>query len=150
MTQSNNVNSEPKFWLGEFTITDDARHKLDMEDVLIALRRHHDGDWGDLCAEDKAENETALTLGGRLFSMYRDRNEEKFWIITQPNRDTTPGRTDRGMGTGESPLNSPFRKGKPGCPATHAIGNGCWAHPDPAPDAIDIAERRAPIRRVFR
>jgi hypothetical protein len=89
MAQSTSVNTEQKFWLGRFTITDDARHKLDMEDVLIALRRHHNGDWGDLCAEDKAENETALQLGGRLFSLYHDRNGEKFWIITQPNRDAT-------------------------------------------------------------
>lgn len=89
MRQSTSVNTEQKFWLGEFVITDDARHKLYMEDVLIALRRHHNGDWGDLCTEDKAENETALQLGGRLFSLYHVRNGEKFWIITQPNRDTT-------------------------------------------------------------
>jgi hypothetical protein len=89
MTQLHCVNELPKFWLGQFHITDEARLVLDMEDVLIALRRHHNGDWGDLCAEDRDANETALRIGGRLFSVYHDRKGVKFWINTHANRNTT-------------------------------------------------------------
>ena len=34
------------------------------------LERHVRGEWGDLCAEDVAENEYALIHGFRLFSSY--------------------------------------------------------------------------------
>jgi hypothetical protein len=90
MVQPNSVTSSPmsKFWLGQFYMTDEAR-KLDMEDVLIALRRHHNGDWGELCADDREANENALKIGGRLFSVYHDRKGEKFWIITEADRNTT-------------------------------------------------------------
>jgi hypothetical protein len=61
--------SEPKFWLGQFYVTEPARRVLDLEDVLSCLKRHHTGDWGDLCAEDIAANEYALQNGGRLPSL---------------------------------------------------------------------------------
>lgn len=78
----------PKFWLGKFNMTNEAQ-KLNMEDVLIALRRHHNGDWGEVCAEDKEANETALQTGGRLLSVYHDRKGLKYWIITEADRNTT-------------------------------------------------------------
>jgi len=91
MTQQNSVYQEPnpKFWLGKFYMTSEAGLKLDMEDVLIALRRHHNGDWGDVCAEDGEANETALKIGGRLLSVYHDRKNVKFYIITEADRNTT-------------------------------------------------------------
>jgi len=90
MTQPNSVTNEPtaKFWLGQFYMTRGAE-KLNVEDVLIALRRHHNGDWGDVCAEDREANETALQIGGRLFSVYHDRYGLKFWIITEADRRAT-------------------------------------------------------------
>jgi hypothetical protein len=78
----------PKFWLGQFYMTSEA-FRLNLEDVLIALRRHHNGDWGDVCAEDGQANESALQTGERLFSVYHDRNGVKFWIITEANRSAT-------------------------------------------------------------
>ena len=91
MVQANNVSAEPKskFWLGQFYITEEARRKVGYEDALIALRRHHDGDWGDVCPEDREANESALANGGRLFSVYHATNGEKFWIITEADRNTT-------------------------------------------------------------
>jgi len=56
---------------------------------LIALRRHHTGDWGDVCAEDREANETALQLGGRLHSVYHDSKDVKFWIVSDADRSTT-------------------------------------------------------------
>src|ERR1017187_6312445 len=91
MTQPTTVNPDPmsKFWLGKFSMTDEASRALELEDVLIALRRHHNGDWGDVCAEDREANETALTFGGRLLSVYHDRKDVKFFIITEADRNTT-------------------------------------------------------------
>lgn len=81
--------SKPQFWLGEFFMTPPARRTLDMEDVLIALKRHHAGDWGDLCEADIASNENALAFGGRLLSVYHDPQGVKFWIITEADRSST-------------------------------------------------------------
>jgi hypothetical protein len=39
-------------------------------DLLAYLQRHLIGDWGDLCAEDKAENNFSLEHGFRLLSAY--------------------------------------------------------------------------------
>ena len=53
------------------------------------LTRHAQGDWGDLCEEDKEANEEALLEGLRLLSSYRTNNGTKIWIITEDNRSAT-------------------------------------------------------------
>jgi hypothetical protein len=53
------------------------------------LLRHVHGEWGELCAEDRRENERALRVGSRLLSAYRMRTEEKLWIITEWDRSAT-------------------------------------------------------------
>ncbi len=78
-----------KFPLGQTVSTRNALETLHPEDVLIAMNRHHDGDWGDLCEEDREANEQALKHGGRLFSVYRDRNQTKFYIITECDHSYT-------------------------------------------------------------
>jgi hypothetical protein len=91
MVETNNATFVPttKFWLGKFSMTNEASAQIELEDALIALKRHHTGDWGDLCAEDKEANEIALQYGGRLFSAYHDRKKVKFWIITEADRSAT-------------------------------------------------------------
>ena len=53
------------------------------------LLRHMHGDWGELCAEDRRENERSLRVGSRLLSAYRTRREEKLWVITEWDRSVT-------------------------------------------------------------
>lgn len=63
------------------------------------LYNHHwQGDWGDLCDEDKQVNEDGLLNGDRLFSSYDipedlkkelRTHEEKIWIITESDRSCT-------------------------------------------------------------
>lgn len=53
------------------------------------LQRHLDGDWGDLCDEDRRSNDTALKNGDRLFSSYRITPDLKLWIITEWDRSVT-------------------------------------------------------------
>ena len=53
------------------------------------LLPHKHGDWGELCAEDRRENERALLHGDRLFSAYRTQLDAKLWIITEWDRCST-------------------------------------------------------------
>jgi hypothetical protein len=77
-----------KFSPGRMVITRAAQEEIPELTVHQALRRHLQGDWGDLSEEDKQSNEEALKDGGRLFSSYVV-NELKFWIITEADRSAT-------------------------------------------------------------
>jgi hypothetical protein len=59
------------------------------DDMRNCLARHAAADWGDLCGEDRHENEIALRSELRIFSVYRDRKGVKFWIITEADRSST-------------------------------------------------------------
>ena len=52
------------------------------------LARHAAGDWGDLCAFDRRQNDIALRHGYRIFSSY-DVSAERVWIITEADRSVT-------------------------------------------------------------
>ena len=56
---------------------------------LEFLSRHLRGDWGDLCEEDKTENELSLKYGFRLMSSYQVTDTEKIWVITEADRSIT-------------------------------------------------------------
>ena len=70
-------------------ITAHARDVLHPADLPIALARHAAGDWGDIGRADWQENEAVLLHERRLFSVYRDRNNVKFWVITEADRSAT-------------------------------------------------------------
>lgn len=53
------------------------------------LSRHLRGDWGDLCQEDKTENELGLKYGFRLLSSYPVTPTGKLWVITEADRSVT-------------------------------------------------------------
>src|SRR5437867_2060259 len=57
------------FPLGKRVITQQARNNLYPADVLVALSRHAQCDWGECCKEDAAENELSLREGFRLLSV---------------------------------------------------------------------------------
>jgi hypothetical protein len=52
------------------------------------LARHATGDWGDLCAFDRRQNEIALREGYRVFSSY-EVPAGRVWIITEADRSVT-------------------------------------------------------------
>lgn len=56
---------------------------------LEFLSRHLRGDWGNVCQEDKTENELSLKHGLRLMSSYPVNETEKLWIITEADRSAT-------------------------------------------------------------
>ena len=78
-----------EFELGRLFITPTAQVAVDQTDVFEAIQRHALGDWGDLCEEDRQENEFSLKQGFRLLSAYSGRNGTKFWIITEADRSST-------------------------------------------------------------
>lgn len=53
------------------------------------LSRHLRGDWGELCQEDKTENELSLKHGFRLLSSYPITDCATLWIITEADRSVT-------------------------------------------------------------
>jgi len=79
----------PKFPLGRIVFTTEAINRLSLGDVSDALARHCQCDWGDVCAEDRDANDSAMRDGLRLFSVYHDRYGVKFWIITEADRSAT-------------------------------------------------------------
>lgn len=80
---------EDLFPSGAVMTTPAALKALTLPDMANALNRHLRGDWGDLCDEDKAENEFSLTKGFRLFSVYHTAEGTKFYIITEADRSVT-------------------------------------------------------------
>lgn len=52
------------------------------------IERHASGDWGDVDESHKAGNETALSDGGRLWSVYHPHGQ-RIWIVTDADRART-------------------------------------------------------------
>ena len=62
---------------------------LDIDETLSEmLTRHSLGDWGEVCAEDKKENDRAAVHGDRVLSAYTFVTR-KFWVITEWDRSVT-------------------------------------------------------------
>jgi hypothetical protein len=58
------------------------------EDAFDYLAHHATGDWGELCAFDRRQNEVALRHGFRVLSSYPV-GEGRVWIITEADRSVT-------------------------------------------------------------
>lgn len=83
------VSTSAKFPLGNLAVTATALAQLSAEDMLAAIARHAQGDWGDVDVEDRNENQRSLRAGNRLLSVYRSASGRKFWIITEADRSVT-------------------------------------------------------------
>jgi hypothetical protein len=59
------------------------------ESPLTFLQRHAAGDWGEVCAEDAAENELSLKQGLRLLSSYKLKSGVTIRCITEADRSST-------------------------------------------------------------
>jgi hypothetical protein len=80
-----------KFQLGSLVATPGALHALEQakQSPMTFIQRHAAGDWGEVDAHDKAENEYSLQQGFRLLSAYRLADGTKIWIITEADRSAT-------------------------------------------------------------
>jgi hypothetical protein len=79
----------PKFPLGQLVTTPNALENIRNDEMLIAIGRHANGDWGILDNHDIQANEQALKNGGRLLSAYLSSQNIKFYIITEHDRSYT-------------------------------------------------------------
>lgn len=79
----------PRFSLGRIVATPGALKALGSTDILKALLRHGDGDWGDLGPDDRRENERSLEHGARPLSAYTAVDGTLFWIISEADRSST-------------------------------------------------------------
>ena len=83
------VDSIAKFRLGKIVSTSNALSQLTQEDILMGLKRHQGGDWGDVTEDDRQANDRAIIEGTRLFSVYHAQSGIKFWLITEADRSAT-------------------------------------------------------------
>jgi mRNA degradation ribonuclease J1/J2 len=60
------------------------------DDLSTYLARHQSGDWGDIEAHDRRENQLSLEQGFRLMSVYTlSITGVKIWVITEADRSST-------------------------------------------------------------
>ena len=83
--------SKALFSLGQVVATPGALVALQDagQHPFVFLSRHVTGDWGNLVAEDKEENQRALEHGNRIFSSYLTAKNTKIWVITEWDRSVT-------------------------------------------------------------
>lgn len=79
------------FPLGQIVATPGALDLLDRSatNAEELLRRHQNGDWGDVPPDDAEENRRSLENGWRLLSSYSLIGSERLWIITEADRSAT-------------------------------------------------------------
>jgi len=81
----------PRLSLGQLVATPAAVAALAAAGVsaFLLLNRHARSDWGDVCEEDRQQNERAVTTGERVLSSYRLGNGQRVWILTEADRTVT-------------------------------------------------------------
>jgi len=62
--------------------------------IFTSVLRHQEGDWGEVCEEDRYVNDLALTSGSRIVSVYECSTEhsyegDRIFIITEADRSVT-------------------------------------------------------------
>ena len=77
------------FPLGTIVATPGALEAVSGNEIAEALHRHARADWGDVCAEDREENDLSLREGYRLLSVYHTASGARFWVITEADRSAT-------------------------------------------------------------
>lgn len=69
--------------------TPNALDQVPPANMLAALIQHAEGNWGEVCPEDRKANEQALRGGFRILSVYRTQAGTRFWIISEADRSAT-------------------------------------------------------------
>jgi hypothetical protein len=87
MKEQPEINTRTRFPLGEIRIAGSAQRKVHSRDVEMALRRHAEGDWGQVSPEEWARNDRNLSSGHRLLSAYRAQSGYAFWVIVITDYD---------------------------------------------------------------
>jgi hypothetical protein len=85
------IERKPLFDLGQLVATPGALAALEKsgQSPMDFLTRHVMGDWGELCDEDRKENQFSLEKGFRLLSSYKTNAGDPLWVITESDRAHT-------------------------------------------------------------
>jgi hypothetical protein len=80
-----------RFALGRILATPGAINAMKDagESPLRLLKRHANGDFGNLHEDDVRANELAIRRGMRVLSAYVLSTEERVWVITEADRSAT-------------------------------------------------------------
>jgi hypothetical protein len=89
--QTGEITRHEKFSLGRIVATPGALEAVQRagQSPLDFLARHVNADWGEVCEEDRRENEFALQHGFRLLSVYTTKAGENLWVISEADRSAT-------------------------------------------------------------
>jgi len=87
----NTQDNKPRFCLGQLVATPNALEAMrkTQQNALEMLKRHINGDWGEIDSEDRLANDQAVDNGGRILSAYSLKDGTKLWIITEADRSST-------------------------------------------------------------
>ena len=85
----NRTTLSPRFALGKILVAPNAQEQLESAEVRAALRRHARGDWGEAKPDEIADNERGLREAGGVLSIFRDRRDRRFGVMTNGNRSAT-------------------------------------------------------------
>ncbi len=77
------------FTMGQLLATPGALEAINGASFWPYIKRHSQGDWGEIGPEDKAENELSIKHGFRLLSAYNLPEGGRIWIITEADRSAT-------------------------------------------------------------
>ena len=83
---------KPLFTLGRVVATPGALAAIEKSGQQPGdfLARHVSGDWGDVDAHDRKENQLSLEQGFRLMSVYTlSITGVKIWVITEADRSSS-------------------------------------------------------------
>lgn len=78
-----------KLLLGQIVATPGALEALvpAKQDTALFLSRHHHGDWGDLCEEDKKEHACFVRNNFRILSAHVLNTGVRIWIVPEADRN---------------------------------------------------------------
>lgn len=91
MKQNQNPGQRLSFHLGQLLATPGALAAIEDAGQTPAefVEHHRQGDWGEVCDDDRLANDQALKEGTRLLSAYRTSKGVRLWIITEADRSAT-------------------------------------------------------------
>lgn len=91
MDHRNDNGRRRTFTLGQIVMTPGAASAFAAADQhpFPFLARHQRGDWGEVSAEDAAENDFSLTHGFRVLSAYALKDGTRIWTLTEADRSAT-------------------------------------------------------------
>lgn len=79
----------PSLRVGRAFASRQALSRVSHASLMLALKRHERGDWGEVDPLVWKANDEALWRGSEVVSTYEDERRTRFRVITEPDRSRT-------------------------------------------------------------